>query len=181
MIQMEIDELKELMEDESKLLDRINFLESERIKAYENRDRIKSKFKRFQELQAQPDKTLELQIIESAKKHKAYNPNQVFELLRNRFDKDGNTYFFPEINASGTIKKVPLDDHIKSFLDDPNNENLKLSDDINLGRVHRDSMKIGKRLIKYDMNDVKEADNLGLEIKDYLRIKKLREEKLRRK
>jgi hypothetical protein len=163
-----------LLDEKLKEFYRVSYLESEMKNAFASRDKVKAKFRELQELKNKPDKLLELEILKSAQKHKAYSPSQVFTMLRDRFQKEDEEYF--HVDANG--KKIPLDTYIQDFLNAPENDNLRLSDII-AGTFHSNASHTGKEKLKFSKSDLEEADDKNLTIEDFLEIKQIRDLKMK--
>jgi predicted DNA-binding protein (UPF0251 family) len=104
--------------------------------------------------------------------HNAYNPYQVFQIVKDKLKKD-ETGFCSYLDEQGT--KIKLDDFVKDFLNNPQNDNLVQSDR-KAGTFH--SKTSAKSKTMYNKKDVIEAQEKGLKIDDFLTIKRLRDEKL---
>ena len=136
---------------------------------------------------------LKSEIMENASKLKAYNPAQVARLLIDEFtyDKGLDSFYFYKKDSKGKItSELDIEERVKEFLSDPENDNL-VESKVKSGIAHRQSDTTTKSIvadtttaegeIKYDPNDPKiiaDADFKGLSVEDYIRILRLRDKKL---
>lgn len=128
---------------------------------------------------------LEREIIENASQ-KAYNPKQVVKLLRDGFEYDENLdkFYYPVYDQSGKmVDELTIEDRVKQFLDDPENDNLVRSD-ANTNSMHtKPADDPSKRTYSgvYNPNDPKikeEAAAHNMDPKDWVEIAELRDRKL---
>ena len=95
---------------------------NERINSFtEERDRYKTELNRYKV------KGLEADLKGAALKYKAYNPTQVMKLVKDDFvyDEKEGEWFHIVYDRRGNIADVQtVDEYVKAFLEDPENENL---------------------------------------------------------
>ncbi len=136
---------------------------------------------------------LRSEIIEHASKMKAFNPTQIARLLMSEFeyDKDVDRFFFYKKDTKGKIlNELEVEERIKEFLSDPENENL-VEVAVKSGTGHRDTDdkrdKGDKTTLsddekkKYDPNDPNiktAAARKGLSVEDHIKILIARDEKM---
>jgi len=125
---------------------------------------------------------LKSEIIEHAAKNKAYNPSQIVKLIQDRFEYDDNLDKFMsyEKDDKGKLKnEYTVEETVKSFLSDPENDNLVSADLKGPGLHTKDGDKTGKRddtKLKKDGNKYnpkdedlqKRAEFAGLPVEDYI-------------
>jgi hypothetical protein len=140
-------------------------------------------------------------ITESASKYNAYKPEQIPKLIDVRgflYDETSRTFVRPVLDVNGKqVATTSLDDTVKEFLD-LNDHLVKsklkiISAPHDMHSVNRLSGVKNKRhvkdfkhlqgvdLSKVDDSDIKDADNKGLSIQDYLEIKQLKQSKIGRR
>jgi hypothetical protein len=141
-------------------------------------------------------------ISESASKYNAYKPEQIPRLIDARgfiFDDTSKTFVRPVLDVNGLeVSKQSLDDTVKEFLDVNDHlvkSKLKIlvSTPHNIQSTNHVSGLKNKRhvkafkglrdidLSKVDDSDIRDADNKGLSIQDYLEIKTMKQKKLGRR
>jgi hypothetical protein len=134
------------------------------------------------------EELLSKHITESASKHEAFRPEQIPFLINKKgfmYDSDTKAFYKPIVDINGKeVSKQSLDEVVQEFLSNPDNDNLvksriKLGGPSYRGTVGAKSRGID--LSKIDEADIKKADEQGLEIKDYLEIKKLKLSKMGRR
>lgn len=137
---------------------------------------------------------LENEIMSSATKYKAYNPKQIVKLVIEDFeyDQDLDKFWHYERNERGKlVEEKTVDERIKDFLGDPDNDNL-VEAKIGGGTGHKQDGDRDKNLnkdkdkkkdkdSKYDPKDEKliaEADEKGLDVEELIRINEVRDLRL---
>jgi protein involved in ribonucleotide reduction len=123
----------------------------------------------------QDDKLLELELVRLATENNAYSPKQVYQLLKDRVSKQGDTFVIVQDN-----KQLPLDVYVKDFLAQPENENLIVSSAKSGTASFNQPYSRMKKRIKYTDQDERLADLAGLSIEDYLEVKQLEHSKIGR-
>jgi hypothetical protein len=118
----------------------VNFWREEGKKAFQERDSQKSKIRNLENIMntklaeikrnknrsVSDSKLLEYQVISEAKKMKAYNPSQIFRLLKDEFQQsETGDFYIPVTDENGNeVSRKTVQQHLSEFLNDPNNDNL---------------------------------------------------------
>jgi len=134
---------------------------------------------------------LRAELIEAATKFEAYNPTQIYYLLKEKFQYDDNLDKFVNLITDPKTGKLTgeLDviETVEEFLKDPTNANLVKSSANKGGTGHKETQKpSGGKKPKgkgYNPNDpelIAQAEERGLEVEDYIEILQLRDEKMKR-
>lgn len=130
---------------------------------------------------------LESEIVKFAVKYKALKPEQIVKLLKDDFNYDDqlNKFVFPVKDDKGKLTdELSIEDRVKMFLSDPDNENLIASSANTDGTGVRNYNGGGeviktKSTKKYDPKDpdiIKQAYLKGLSVEDHIAtLKKMRE------
>ncbi len=129
-------------------------------------------------------------IIESAAKHEAYNPNQIFQILKDDFeyDADLDKYVYFVKDDKGKLKdELSIDEYVSKYLEDDGNSNLVKSK-VNTDGLHTDNNPSNrtntsdKKRGKYDPKNkefILEASEKGFENpNDWIDILEKRDAKL---
>jgi len=179
--------------------DEVSFWKGEAEKAFKKRDEAKAKLRdlerKFEQLdsfytkkldsitQAKPkkilnDKELELQVVEQAKKNDAINPQHVFKLTRDDFTKNEAG----EYVVINNDKEISLSDYVKDFLSQ-NDHLVSAKTNIFGIPIQRTARGIGEP-VRSNKNEISqddelEADEHGLDVHDWVQIKRMKERKLR--
>jgi len=120
---------------------------------------------------------------------KAINPRQIVRLLKEDFEYDDNLdkYYFPVYNDKGKmVDELTVEEKVKAFLSDKENENLVKSN-INTDGMNTkksDDTKNTGNFGDYDPNDEKikrAAEDRGLSVKDWIDILKMKDSRLSKK
>ena len=135
------------------------------------------------------------EILKSAVKHKALRPDQIVRLTKDDFvfDNTLEKFVYHKKDAKGKlVDELTIDERIKEFLDDEENDNLVESSVTNTS-LHTDTRTtelegkvktentLGRKTGEYDPNDEdikKEAEERGLEVSDLIGIWKMRDDRL---
>jgi hypothetical protein len=131
---------------------------------------------------------LRSEIMEYASKFKAYNPKQVARLLQDDFEYDDkiNSFFhYSKDNRGKIVDELSIEDRVKAFLEDPENDNL-VESSARSGTDHKDtdnkevSKKSGTSYNKKDESLKEKAEWAGLDVDSYIEIQKKKDEKLKK-
>ena len=135
--------------------------------------------------------TLKGEIISAAAKYDAWNPSQIFKLLKDEFEYDKNLdrFEYVERDEKGKPKDtLSIEERVKQFLSDEDNENLvkgSISKDKSFYTKKDDKTGvktiIPKKTGEYDPKDedlLHEADMAGMKVEDWIEIKKMKDKKL---
>jgi hypothetical protein len=135
---------------------------------------------------------LKSEIMEVATKLKAYSPSQVYKLLRDDFTYDPDLdkfWFYMKDDKGKLVEEKTIEERVKEFLTDPDNDNL-VEADVSVNRNNKsddkDKSKDKKKVdtTKYNPKDpkiIKEADDRGFKVEEWIAIKTMRDEKLAKK
>lgn len=210
----ELDNLREFKESiekekEEKELEKKSELEKQQVRHEKELAKVQSdyeaKMKEFtekmEEFQKELEKSrsetekfriskLESEIVNEAANKDAFYPQQVYLLIKDKFqwDDDLGKFIMPVRDEKGKLQdEKDVKTAVDEFLSDPNNENLVKSN-VNrgsLGTKHsNDDIKgSSKRRGGYDPKDpelIKEADLKGLEVEDLIDINIKRDEKMKK-
>jgi len=211
-IQNELKELKKLKDDLDELaaakeLEDKTELEKQEIRFKKEIDRFEINFKaqleevskkvgqrdeqlgeREKEIKRLRRYQLDSEIMKVANKHKAYNPSQIVKLVSSDFtyDETLEKFTFHVLDEKGKlIDEKSVEERIKEFLEDPDNDNLVESEVNTTGTGEKKSDKFvsGKKRGGYDPKDpklVEQADFKGLSVDDHIDILIKRDEKLKK-
>lgn len=169
-------EMESLQEQFNKQLEELNSKVKEREEILQKKDSKIATLRTYR---------LEREIIENAST-KAYNPKQVVKLLKDGFEYDENLdkFYYPVYDQSGKmVDELSIEDRVKQFLDDPENDNLVRSD-ANTTSMHTkttDDTRHSTYSGSYDPKDpkiVEEAKLHNMDPKDWAEIAELRDKKL---
>jgi len=176
---------KKQLDSLSSELDRLkNERESEKKKYEEEINREKT------EKQSLRVNRLESEIVKFAVKYKALKPEQIVKLLKDDFNYDDqlNKFVFPVKDDKGKlVDELSIEDRVKKFLSDPDNENL-IASSANTGGTGVGNSTGGgdvttkiKSTKKYDPKDpdiIKQAFLKGMPVEDHIATLKKKDEKL---
>jgi hypothetical protein len=161
----------------------VSFVEKEIKTAFEKRDSEKKGYKvlesKITELQKPKEdpagaKLLEKELLESATRNRAYRPSEIYLLLRDNFQYDSEKKQFLSKDGLG------VEEHVKSFLNSPENDHHLLSDRKG-GTGHKFTPLFYRAPKPKPSNeDVEQAEKLNLTLEDFLQIKQIREKKLQK-
>jgi len=131
---------------------------------------------------------LENEIAQHAITYKAIKPRQIVGLLKDEavYDENLDKFYFPVFDNKGKlINELSVDDKVKSFLEDPDNDNL-VNSGINTDSLHTkksDGDKATPSYGKYDPKDsklIQEAQDRRLTVEDWIQIKLKKDEKFQK-
>ena len=179
----EFDNLKSQMEG----------IETAKQEALAERDKVNEELKGSIE-SLKRDK-MQGEILKSAVKHKALRPDQIVRLTKDDFvfDNTLEKFVYHKKDAKGKlVDELTIDERIKEFLDDEENDNLVESSVTNTS-LHTDTRTtelegkvktentLGRKTGEYDPKDpdiIAEADERGLEVSDLINIWQMRDDRL---
>jgi len=131
-----------------------------------------------QQIDISQQKKLEAEIIEASAKHKAYNVNHVFRILKDDFTISEDGQFYKELKDENgqTILKKTVEETVKDFLSE--NDHLVTSP-VKSGTGHQFSMSFkSNRKPQISKDELKRANEMGLSPEDFKQISQLKERKL---
>ena len=134
---------------------------------------IEGKIKSLKSKNIIDDKNLELEIKRHASKLGAYNSDQIFSLVRDKFSKGKDGKF---ISTDGKN----IEAYIREYLSDPSNDNLCLS---TVKDGSGNSIPNERTKPQFRKEDIAQAAEHGLPVKRFLEIKRkriLKQNKLKR-
>lgn len=127
----------------------------------------------------------DMEILRVAEKCNALKPSQVVDMLSHKLVFEDDTYVFPIINVKGKREgEKTVEEYVKGYLEDPENENL-IKADVKSGSDHqrgRTTTTTSGRTDadKYLKSDRKileeEAEERGLKVEDWSAIKTKQED-----
>lgn len=182
--------------------DKMNNMNSDFTSKIQERDKALAESKK--EIANLRKARLGADIVRLAAKHKAYNPEQIEKLLVGDFIYDDKleSYSFLERDTKGKIvDEKSVEDRVKEFLEDPDNDNLVRStakagmgaketgtgkssnaaDDKSSDTGSQRFNKMTRKLGEYDPKDPAlkaEADDKGMTVEELIDILKIRDAKL---
>ena len=174
--QKEFDKIKQSLEDQMK---QITSKLEEKDKTLTAKD---EKIKALRNVRLESD----ILSFASSGEVKAINPKQIVRLLKEEFEYDDNLdkYYYPVYNDKGKmVDELTVEERVKAFLSDKENENLVRSN-INTDGMNTkksDDTKNTGDYGDYDPNDEKikkEAEIRRISVKDWIDILKVRDKKL---
>ena len=169
------------------LQDRMTEIENSKKQIEEEKERaLKEKETEISQLRMG---TLEAEVMKVANKLNAYNPTQIYRLLKDEFTFDQTIGAFTKlIKEKGKIvDELSVEEVVTKFLEDPNNDNLvkskvkrgMKSDELNSGESSK-GKKNDYKDYGYDPKDEtikRKADLAGLSPEDYIYTLILRDKK----
>jgi len=151
--------------------------------------------KRDEELKKQTDQVkslryfrLENEIAQYALTYEAINPRQIVRLIKDDavYDENLDKFYYPVFDNKGKmINELTIEEKVKEFLEDSENENLVKSK-VNTDSMHTkksDGDKAPPDFGSYDPKDpklIQEAQDRRLTIEDWIAIKIKKDEKLQK-
>lgn len=167
-------------------------LDSEKTKWQKDlQDRETKLNEKDKEIESLRQVKLRTEIVEVAAKMKAYNPTQIYKLVKDDFtyEKDLDKFVRYVKDAKGKLTNdQTVEERIKEFLSDPENDNLVESGINTEGTSQKKgsetkstvtvTSKTGKKYDPKDPKIVKQADFAGLSVDEYIETLKIRDERL---
>jgi len=178
-------------EEKSELKEKLTALEAKNSDLQNQLKQFESFNQKVEEIQKKilkdsvKEDLLSRQITELAKKHNAIYPNQISRLMNTKsfvYDGESKQFKKPLTDINGKIVTYQsLDDSVKEFLSEEQNDNLVLSNLKLDGMGNKRNHFPAKEQKKYSDEDEKQAFEHGLSIDDFLKVKAMKEAKIGRR